>query len=50
MIFEFLNLLLHPFLADLIHHSPMWMLAMMVCIAAILIPRHHRLKKLSRKS
>lgn len=42
--FEFLNLLLHPYLGALTHHSPVLMLLIMVCIAALLVPLHHRLE------
>ena len=45
IVFEFINLLIHPYLADLTHHSPLIMLGIMVCIAALLIPLHHRLEK-----
>ena len=45
IVFEFINLLLHPYLANLTHHSPILMLAIMVCIAALLIPLHHWLEK-----
>ncbi len=45
IVFEFINLLLHPYLATLTHHSPLLMLLIMVCIAALLIPLHHRLEK-----
>lgn len=45
IVFEFINLLIHPYLANLTHHSPVLMLAIMVCIAALLIPLHHRLEK-----
>ena len=45
IVFEFVNLLIHPFLGDITHHSPLWMLAIMVCIAALLIPLHHKLEK-----
>ncbi len=44
IIFEFLNLLIHPYLGDLTHHSPILMLLTMVCIAAILIPLHHKIE------
>jgi hypothetical protein len=42
--FEFLNLLLHPYLGEITHHSPVLMLLIMVCVAAVLIPLHHRLE------
>jgi tetratricopeptide (TPR) repeat protein len=45
VLFEFLNLLLHPFLEKVTHHSPLLMLLALVCIAALLIPLHHHLKK-----
>lgn len=45
IVFEFLNLLLHPFLERITHHSPVLMLLALVCIAALLVPLHHRLEK-----
>jgi tetratricopeptide (TPR) repeat protein len=45
IVFEFINLLVHPLVGDLTHHSPLMMLAIMVCIAALLIPLHHKLEK-----
>ena len=45
VVFEFLNLLLHPFLERITHHSPMLMLLALVCIAALLVPLHHKLEK-----
>lgn len=45
IVFEFLNLLLHPFLDRITNHQPVLMLGAMVCIAALLIPLHHRLEK-----
>lgn len=45
IIFEFVNLLIHPLLGDITHHSPFWMLAIMVGVAALLIPLHHKLEK-----
>lgn len=45
VVFEFFNLLLHPFLERVTHHNPVLMLLALVCIAAILIPFHHRLEK-----
>jgi hypothetical protein len=47
IVFEFLNLLLHPFLERETHHSPVMMLLALVCIAALLVPLHHRLEKWS---
>ncbi len=45
LVFEFLNLLLHPFLERITHHSPIFMLLGLVCIAALLVPLHHKLEK-----
>lgn len=44
IVFEFINLVLHPFLGNLTNDSPVLMLLIMVCIAAILVPWHHRLE------
>jgi len=45
IVFEFLNLLMHPFLERITHHNPILMLLSLVCIAALLVPLHHRLEK-----
>ncbi len=45
MVFEFLNLLLHPFLERVTNHSPVLMLLALVCIAALLVPLHHLVEK-----
>ncbi|HLG39592.1 MAG TPA: hypothetical protein VI461_07980 [Chitinophagaceae bacterium] len=45
VVYEFLNLLLHPFLERITNHSPVWMLLALVCIAALLVPLHHRVEK-----
>ena len=44
VVFEFINLLIHPFLEELTHHSPVLMLLSLVAIAALLIPLHHKLE------
>ena len=44
IIFEFINLLIHPWLAHFTHESPVLMLLALVAIAALLIPVHHRLE------
>jgi tetratricopeptide (TPR) repeat protein len=44
IVFEFLNLLLHPYLGELTHHSPILMLTTMVCMAAVLVPLHHKIE------
>jgi tetratricopeptide (TPR) repeat protein len=45
MVFEFINLIIHPYVGDFTHHSPLLMLMVMVAIAAMLIPFHHKLEK-----
>ena len=45
MVFEFINLLLHPILEDFTDHTPVIMLLVLVCLSAILIPLHHKLEK-----
>jgi NADH:ubiquinone oxidoreductase subunit 6 (subunit J) len=45
IVFEFFNLLLHPFLEKTTNHSPVLMLLALVCIAALLVPLHHKLEK-----
>ncbi len=44
IVFEFLNLLLHPFLERVTSHSPILMLLALVSIAALLVPLHHRIE------
>ena len=44
LVFEFINLLLHPYIAHLTHHSPIGMLLIMVAIAALLVPLHHKIE------
>jgi tetratricopeptide (TPR) repeat protein len=44
-VFEFINLLIHPFIGNLTHHSPLLMLLIMVAVAGVLIPAHHYLEK-----
>ncbi|GAB4092764.1 hypothetical protein GCM10028786_16910 [Flaviaesturariibacter terrae] len=44
ILFEFLNLLLHPYIGSASHHSPVWMLLIMVGLAAILVPLHHKVE------
>jgi hypothetical protein len=44
ILFEFINLLLHPFIGEYTHHSPLLMLIIMVFIAALLVPMHHKIE------
>ncbi len=43
-VFEFINLLIHPHLAHFTNDSPVLMLVILMCIAALLIPLHHKLE------
>ena len=45
IVFEFINLLIHPYLEDVTHHSPILMLLCLVALASLLIPLHHKLEK-----
>ncbi|MEO6820820.1 MAG: hypothetical protein ABI204_13895 [Ginsengibacter sp.] len=44
VVFEFINLLLHPWLAHYTHESPVLMLLALVSIASLLIPFHHKME------
>ncbi len=44
VVFEFINLLIHPFLEKITHHSPVLMLLGLVALAALIIPLHHKLE------
>ncbi len=44
IVFEFLNLVLHPFLQRITNNTPLLMLIALVAIAAILVPLHHRIE------
>jgi hypothetical protein len=45
VLFEFINLFIHPYLGNITNHSPLMMLLIMVIIAALLVPAHHYLQK-----
>jgi tetratricopeptide (TPR) repeat protein len=49
VVFEFINLLIHPWLEEITHHSPALMLLGLVALAAILVPLHHRLEHWTSK-
>ena len=44
ILFEYLTLLLHPYVADITNHTPIYELLIFVCIAAVLIRAHHRIE------
>lgn len=45
LLFEFISLLLHPFIAHITDHSPVLMLLALAVIAATLAPLHKRIEK-----
>jgi hypothetical protein len=47
IVFEFINLILHPILLTITNHTPILMLLALVCIAALLIPLHQKIEKLA---
>jgi tetratricopeptide (TPR) repeat protein len=49
LLFEFISLFLHPYIALLTHHTPILMLLVLVGIASVLVPLHHRLEKLVKE-
>ena len=44
MLFEYITLFLHPFVAEKTNHSPILEIIIFVIIAALLIPTHHRIE------
>ncbi len=42
---EFITLLMHPFVAELTHHTPILEMLIFVSMALIIIPGHHKLEK-----
>lgn len=44
LFFEFITLLLHPFIAEKSHHSPLIEIVIFVAIAAIITPTHHKIE------
>jgi tetratricopeptide (TPR) repeat protein len=49
LIFEFINLLAHPWIESVTHHNPILTLLILVMLASILIPAHHYLEALVKK-
>lgn len=43
--FEFINLVVHPYLSQYTNDSPVLMLSALVVMGALLIPLHHRIEK-----
>lgn len=49
MLFELISLFLHPYVEALTHHTPIYMLLILVGIAAIILPLHHKLEHLVKE-
>lgn len=45
ILFEYLTLLLHPYVAEITGHTPVYELLIFVCVAAVLIRFHHRIEE-----
>lgn len=45
-LFEYITLLIHPFVTEITNHVPVYQLLIYVTVAAILIPIHHRIEHL----
>jgi hypothetical protein len=45
LLFEFISLLLHPYIEKLTNETPVFMVLLLVAIASILVPMHHRLER-----
>jgi hypothetical protein len=48
-VFEFIDLIIHPYVIMITHHSPVFMLLILVGVASVLIPIHHRIEKFIRE-
>ena len=44
ILFEYLLLLLHPWVVHITNHKPIYQIIIYVCVAAILTPTHHRIE------
>jgi hypothetical protein len=49
MVFEFINLYIHPILGKWSHESPVIMLLVLVIIASVLIPLHNRIENFTKQ-
>lgn len=44
LLFEFIAIFVHPYIDELTGHQPIWMLIILVMIAAVLVPLHHKME------
>jgi len=49
LVFEFIALFIHPYIEKWTHHTPVYMLLILVGIAAVLVPIHHKTEKLIKE-
>jgi tetratricopeptide (TPR) repeat protein len=49
LVFEFIALFIHPYLEKWTHHTPVYMLLMLVGIASLLVPLHHRMERVVKE-
>jgi tetratricopeptide (TPR) repeat protein len=49
LLFEFISLLIDPFIGNITHHTPVLMLLISVIVASILVPAHHRLSEFMKE-
>ena len=45
LLFEFISLLIHPYIMKWTNHAPVFMLILLVAIGSLLVPTHHWLEK-----
>lgn len=44
LLFEYITLLIHPFVEEITHHTPLLEIIILVCIAALVVPAHHKIE------
>lgn len=44
LLFEYITLFLHPWVAEITHHSPLLEIVIFVLIAALMVPAHHKIE------
>lgn len=49
LLFEYISLTTHPFIANITHHDPFLIFAATIIIASVLVPIHHRMEKFVEK-
>ena len=44
LLFEYITLLIHPFVEEVTHHTPLLEIIILVCVAALAVPAHHKIE------